>query len=232
MNKLRFKSINEFKYLRFVFFTFLFCFINTTIFSKDRGNKVQFVGLTYFYAEYIDGQMLLKWETATEINSYGYEVCRGDSAGNWNTLDFVPGAGNSYSPKSYLFIDKNPRNRYNLYTLRQIETDGSIAYSDTVEVSIITGIEGDLLNSFELFQNYPNPFNPTTEIGYSLPKASNVTLKIYNTIGQKVAVLVNKRQEAGMYNVSFNAASLSSGIYFYSIRTDENISVKKMMLLR
>jgi len=89
-----------------------------------------------------------------------------------------------------------------------------------------------LPKTIQLEQNYPNPFNPSTKISYSLPKKSNVTLKVYNTLGQEVVTLVNKRQEAGRYNLIFNAEKLTSGVYFYSIRTNENASVKKMILLR
>lgn len=85
---------------------------------------------------------------------------------------------------------------------------------------------------FKLEQNYPNPFNPTTVISYSLPNASDVLLKIYDIIGRVVAILVNQKQNAGSYSVEFDASNLPSGIYFYSIQTDDFNSVKKMMLLK
>ncbi|MCF6270223.1 MAG: T9SS type A sorting domain-containing protein [Melioribacteraceae bacterium] len=95
-----------------------------------------------------------------------------------------------------------------------------------------------LPKSFSLSQNYPNPFNPTTEIAYSLPNASYVTLKIYNMMGEEVATLVNGNKEAGEFNVTFNAANYSSGVYLITIRVDElnsneNFSqVKKALLLK
>jgi len=236
MNKSKSKNIGIFESLRFVFFTLLFFFLNSTIFSEDRKNKIEFIGLSMFSAEYTSGEVLLAWETITEVNIYGYEVVRGDSLNNWQTLGFIPGSGNSNSLKSYSFIDSEPQIHDCMYFLKQINADGYYSYSDTISASITTGVVDDILNNFELFQNYPNPFNPTTEIAYSLPKGSNVTLKIYNAIGQEVAVLINERQEAGMFTVTFNASSASgglpSGIYFYSIRTAENASVKKMMLLK
>ena len=88
------------------------------------------------------------------------------------------------------------------------------------------------ISNFELFQNYPNPFNPSTVIRYEIKDTKFVSLKVYNSIGQKVATLVNNQQNAGRYSVEFNASNLSSGIYFYSIRIDGFSSVKKMMLIK
>jgi hypothetical protein len=86
--------------------------------------------------------------------------------------------------------------------------------------------------SYTLNQNYPNPFNPSTIISYSIPKSQNVVLKVYNMLGQLVTTLVNKQQNAGSYQVSFNAVKLSSGIYFYSLNTGDFSSVKKMIYLK
>jgi hypothetical protein len=86
--------------------------------------------------------------------------------------------------------------------------------------------------AFQLQQNYPNPFNPSTVISYSLEKAGNVTLKVYNMLGQEVATLVNGFQTVNTYNVTFNASSLSSGIYLYELRTGSNVVTKKMILMK
>ncbi len=86
--------------------------------------------------------------------------------------------------------------------------------------------------NYSLQQNYPNPFNPSTSIRYSIPKAQLVTLKIYNVLGQEVATLVNRMQAAGHYEFNFNADNLSSGIYFYTLRSGSFISTKKMILLK
>jgi len=85
---------------------------------------------------------------------------------------------------------------------------------------------------FELYQNYPNPFNPTTTIEYALPKAGNVTLKIYDAIGKEVVTLVNEAKEAGYYSERFDASKLSSGLYFYSLRAGKFIETKKMLLMK
>jgi len=86
--------------------------------------------------------------------------------------------------------------------------------------------------SFQLKQNYPNPFNPSTVISYSIAKAGNVTLKVYNMLGQEIATLVNGFQAANTYNVNFNASGLSSGVYMYKLSTGSNEIIKKMVLMK
>ncbi|MDX2128160.1 MAG: T9SS type A sorting domain-containing protein [Chloroherpetonaceae bacterium] len=85
---------------------------------------------------------------------------------------------------------------------------------------------------YELAQNYPNPFNPATTIRYSVPSVENVSLKIYDVLGREVATLVNTRQTAGNYSVTFNAANLSSGVYFYRLQTGSFSTTRKMMLIK
>ena len=85
---------------------------------------------------------------------------------------------------------------------------------------------------FILEQNYPNPFNPSTTIRFQVPNSSFVNLKMYDIIGNEVATLVNERKPAGSYEVEFNAANLSSGIYFYKLQTGAFVETKKMILLK
>jgi endo-1,4-beta-xylanase len=89
-----------------------------------------------------------------------------------------------------------------------------------------------LPSSFALDQNYPNPFNPTTVIRYQLSAVGHVTLKVYDVLGRVVETLVDGKQNAGYYNVTFNANKLASGVYFYELRTAHNSSFKKMLLLK
>ena len=87
-------------------------------------------------------------------------------------------------------------------------------------------------SSYELDQNFPNPFNPSTTIRFSVPSSEFVSLRIYNSIGEKVAELVNQVLPAGIYNVNWNAENVSSGVYFYKIEAGSFINTKKMILLR
>ena len=89
-----------------------------------------------------------------------------------------------------------------------------------------------LPDNYILNQNYPNPFNPSTTIQYSIPEGGNVSLKIFNTLGEEVAELVNEYQQANTYMVNFNGENLSSGIYFYQIRAGEYTETKKMVIIK
>ncbi len=109
----------------------------------------------------------------------------------------------------------------------------------------VTGIKienlGGISNEFELYQNYPNPFNPSTTIRYSIPASKQntdlrVKLKVYDILGNEVAVLVDENQSPGNYSVTFDASSaaggLNSGIYFYSLTTGNYSATKKMILIK
>ena len=106
---------------------------------------------------------------------------------------------------------------------------------DDVELDLTTDVNED--NSIvpdqpHLYNNYPNPFNPSTTIKYALPEASHVTLKIFNTLGEEVSVLVNRVMDAGTHRINFEASQLNSGIYFYQLITADFVESKKMMLMK
>jgi len=93
--------------------------------------------------------------------------------------------------------------------------------------------QNNIKNTFKINQNYPNPFNPTTSIEYFLPRMSDVRISIYDILGRKVATLLDKVQDKGDHKIVFDADNLISGIYFYQIKYDKNLSqTKKMILLR
>lgn len=100
--------------------------------------------------------------------------------------------------------------------------------------AIIIGVDdqGPLPSSYSLSQNYPNPFNPTTVISYSIPEKADVTLKVFNLLGQEVATLVNSAQSVGSHEINFNASNLTSGVYFYTIKAGDFTSTRKMMLIK
>jgi hypothetical protein len=118
----------------------------------------------------------------------------------------------------------------------QMELSWGWMYLDylAVPASIITSVEESKQNlfNFSLEQNYPNPFNPVTNIKYSLAKPGFVKLFVYDILGREVAVLIKKQQDAGLYNVSFNAGSFASGVYFYRLEAGNFNVIKKMMVLK
>jgi len=110
------------------------------------------------------------------------------------------------------------------------------SFTVTFSRGVVTSNEDDFFSDrpqeFELNQNFPNPFNPTTQITFTLPSASDVTLDVFNTLGQRVATLVNEQRSAGSHTVSFDASNLSSGMYLYRIQADNFSQVRKMMLIK
>ncbi len=114
-------------------------------------------------------------------------------------------------------------------------------YAWNFDLRIPTGVKetpvANLPTEFSLGQNYPNPFNPSTEIIYTLPQETMVTLAVYNTMGQRVATLVNKKQAAGRYQVRWSGVDeadnhLPSGVYIYRIETNQFSAAKKMLLIK
>ena len=116
----------------------------------------------------------------------------------------------------------------------------ALGMTGTITATVPTGVK-DVKYSpsqFKLEQNYPNPFNPSTVISYSLNSPGFVSLKVYNSIGEEIADLVNENQEAGVHSVIFNAAGnvgsgvLASGVYFYRLKTGSFVKTLKMLLLK
>ena len=85
---------------------------------------------------------------------------------------------------------------------------------------------------YSLEQNYPNPFNPKTVINYSIPKQENVSIKLYDVLGNQVAVLLNKKQGAGNYSIEWDGEKYASGVYYYKLTAGDYVETKKMMLVK
>jgi hypothetical protein len=190
------------------------------------------VELISFTAVYAGGEIILNWETASEINNLGFEIERriinNEEQAEWMLIGFREGYGTTSEPKEYSYVDKISGINANAisYRLKQIDFNGSYEYSDEVFVDNLAPID------FVLEQNYPNPFNPTTTIIYGLPMKSQVELVIYNALGESVLQLINEETPAGSYEVEFNATTLPSGVYFYQLRAENFVETKKMVLMK
>ena len=189
------------------------------------------VELTAFTANVAGTNVELEWTTATEVNNQGFDVERSNDNNTFEKIGFVPGFGTTTEPKNYSYTDRSVSNGKYYYRLKQIDFDGSFKYSDVVEAEV------SLPTVFALEQNYPNPFNPSTSIRFSLPVDAQVTIGVYNLVGEKVAEIASGNLSAGSHNVTFDASKLTSGIYFYrldaaGINGKTFSSVKKMTLMK
>lgn len=189
------------------------------------------VELTSFTAVQNGNEIDLNWNTATETNNKGFEIQRSQISeirgqDKWISIGDVQGNGTTTKPGSYSFTDYNPAEGTSRYRLKQIDYDGSFTYSNTIEVEI------ESPNTFSLEQNYPNPFNPSTNIKFSIPERSIVTLKIYDVLGKEITTMVNEEKQAGSYTLKFDGKELSSGLYFYTFKAGNYTSTKKMLLLK
>jgi hypothetical protein len=104
--------------------------------------------------------------------------------------------------------------------------------ADTATTAVKNDYNSKSPESYTLNQNYPNPFNPSTKISWRSSVGSWQTLKIYDVLGNEVATLVDEYKPAGKYEVEFNASALTSGVYFYQLKTENYIETKKMVLLK
>ncbi len=184
------------------------------------------VELTSFTGSWDNQNVNLQWQTATELNNYGFEIQKKTGNSGWYSIGFVKGNGTTQSPESYSFSDSkiSQPGKY-VYRLKQIDNNGSFNYSPVVEMNINPS------NGFVLEQNYPNPFNPETKIRFSIPGASYVKLSVYNVVGEEIAVLADGYYEAGYHEVNFKSANFPSGVYLYKIQYDGLVRMKKMLLL-
>jgi len=188
------------------------------------------VELTSFTATANFGQVNLQWITATETNNQGFEVQRSNGS-EFETLAFVEGFGTTTETQVYTYSDKSVEVGVYTYRLKQIDFDGTVNYSNEVEVDVPAPAV------FALDQNYPNPFNPSTKINFQLKVDSKVSLKVFDVLGQEVATLVNTNLVAGGHSIDFDASSLHSGVYLYRIEASGNdgsnfVDVKKMILTK
>lgn len=183
------------------------------------------VELVSMSAQLQNNSVLLTWSTATETNNKGFEVEKKIN-GTFKSLGFVSGNGTSTERHNYQFVDNNVEAGNNVYRLKQIDNNGTVNYSNEVEINSTVPQE------FALYQNYPNPFNPQTNIKFNLATESRVKLEVYSANGELVKVLVDEVKSAGSHIVSFNATDLASGIYFYKISAGNKVDTKKMILVK
>lgn len=186
------------------------------------------VELSSFNFAVTGNNVSLKWITASEVNNSGFSIERRVSGSEkWTDAGFVKGRGSSSVPVTYSFEDRNLQTGKYTYRLKQIDYNGSFTYySLSGEPSVGTPTK------FALSQNYPNPFNPETRINFAIPLDSRASLKIYDVAGKEIRTVFEENKQAGYYTVTFDAAGLTSGVYFYRLITGYSAETKKMLLLK
>jgi hypothetical protein len=219
--------------------------------GNDRGSSTpsQFVDipggiplpveLTLFRAEQSNSQVRMYWETATEVNNYGFDIERqlgngkteGWRIGEWQKIAFVEGHGTSTSPHQYAYSDNNLAPGKYSYRLKQIDLDGTFCYSKEVEVTV--NLQA---TTFTLHQNYPNPFNPSTSIEFNLSMSGRATLNVYNLLGQEVATLVRGEVAAGIHSVDWSPTNLANGVYVCRLEVESGtqhfVATRRLVLLK
>lgn len=162
----------------------------------------------------------------------------GTGSGIKKSIVYMSAGEGPYTPVAV--TDKNnaqiPITNYTTYKFYVLSEDNvgnaEKEPSDIKEIFTDVKEEKNIPDKYTLFQNYPNPFNPTTIINYSLPNPEHVTLKVYDILGQEVAVLVNEVKPADLHKALFSAKLLPSGVYIYSLKAGTYSSIKKMILIK
>ncbi|GJQ62438.1 MAG: hypothetical protein SCALA702_14910 [Melioribacteraceae bacterium] len=200
-------------------------------FQAELNNIIVPVELTSFTASAIAGEVILEWETATEINNMGFEVERSFDNSRFTRIAFIDGFGTTSERKTYRYTD-DASQPVIYYRLKQIDFDGKFEYSATISV------ENDVPERFTVEQNYPNPFNPSTRVQYAVPENGSVKIFITNPLGEVVETIHSGAIENGKHEFMWNASGLPSGIYFYTIEYQSEVSArsfvetKKMIYLK
>jgi hypothetical protein len=185
------------------------------------------VELTGFTVEVTGSSVLLKWETASELNNSGFRVEVNDKE-----YLFIEGAGTTGERNNYSAAIENLYPGVYKITLIQVDYDGTEAMTAEKEIEI-----SSLPVNFALYQNYPNPYNPSTIISFDVPYESRITIIVYDILGNTVAEYPVQEYNGGTYNFEFNASALSSGVYLYRINAYKSSNLvytysRKMMVIK
>ena len=183
----------------------------------------------------------LQWVTESEINNLGFNLDRKTPITDWSqiasyiTHPALQGQGSVSHQTIYTFTDNTVQENESYdYRLSDVDYDGNVEYHSLQLMGVSST---NIPEQFILYPNYPNPFNPVTNITYDIPEATDVTLEIYNVMGQRVRTLAQGNHEPGRYQIVWSATddigqALSSGMYIYRIQAGDFVSVKKLVLMK
>lgn len=227
--------------------------VETTSMGNIAGDQTLPVELTSFVANAGNGQVVLQWTTASEIENQGYIVLRSrQKEDGYMELDSyahnpdLRGAGTTNETQSYTFVDRDVFNG-NTYWYKIVDVDNNGIRTEhgpvsaTPQASVVNPVKGGVPSAYALYDNTPNPFNPSTTITFDVPAlrsgAVPAKLTVYNASGQKVATLYDGMIEAGTYNVVWNGHDdtgkvMPSGVYIYRLQSEHFTQAKRMILMK
>ena len=193
----------------------------------DSSGLLKYDGIDWIFYNQHNSNLPAYWVRNLVIDSLGNLWMSGNGLIKFDGINF-----NHYTPQnsglystaiSDIQIDEN-NNKW------IIHPDAISVFNEDGLTSV--GVGDELPNNFTLLQNYPNPFNPITKIKYQIPHSSFVALKVYDVLGNEIATLVSDEKPAGSYEVVFSADGLTSGVYFYQLRSGNYIETKKMVMMK
>jgi photosystem II stability/assembly factor-like uncharacterized protein len=186
------------------------------------------VELVSFTASVRNNTVNLNWETATEVDNYGFEIERKDKNSTWTKIGFIEGHSTSNSPKYYSFSDNPTGSSKYSYRLKQIDNDGKFEYSGIVEVDL----SGMLPKDIEI-KNFPNPFNPETNINIKLPETAETTVELYNSTGEKIFTIYKGKLDVGTtLSLKVDGSNLPSGVYLINVSAGKYRKTHKILLMK
>lgn len=178
-----------------------------------------------------DGKIIVAGK-AFVSNSQRFGMVRFNMDGSIDDTFGTNGAVGDFNGEDPHTLLLTPQGKILLMGIRQERLFSASMYLNPGGATTITPVSDALATDYTLEQNYPNPFNPTTTIRFAVAEAGNVSLKVYNTLGEEIAVLVNNQLSAGTYSVNFNAANLASGVYIYTLKAGQKALSNKMLLMK
>ncbi len=221
--------------------------IDTTL-LLDFCNAAWHNGWMYRYSDPLSVQMTsfravrqaaqvvrLDWATISETVNLGFYVQRRSESGQ-AFVDlpggFVPGAGTTIEPRSYLFFDHSAPPVHLEYRLRQVDLDNTTHFIDPAQVGPPTGVGANIANEIVLFQNFPNPFNPSTKIQFWLGNPGFAVLRVFDVLGREIATLASEDLPRGLFTYRFEPNGHAGGVYFYQLQSGNFLETKKLVIVR
>jgi hypothetical protein len=193
---------------------------------ESTGNPLPVELVTFNVTQHSEATVLM-WKTASEQNNAGFEVQRSVSD-EWTTLSFIEGAGTTSEAQTYRHRDTNlPYEADSVtYRLKQVDIDGTTAFSEARTLRI--GAPDQL----SLHAPFPNPAQGQVTLRYALPSKTDVSIRVYDLLGRRVATLQRGPQDAGRKEVQISTSDLSSGTYFVRIQAGEQMKTRRLTVVK